>query len=137
MTFAVFESSCHLPICLPHTVEALHCYTSSRKAVKTKFYSLLFFYVTRNRTESTVSVPNAFSNRRLIGQFSSHKNETVTSENKLWLNKISFQIKFPSYLDREMKGYLWVTWLLFLPTRSIPQHEKTRCLQIVVFQPLH
>ena len=35
------ESSCHLPTCLPHTVEASHCpfncWTSSRKAANTNF----------------------------------------------------------------------------------------------------
>ena len=38
--------SCHLPICIPHTEEASHspfdCWTSSRKAVNTKFYCLWF-----------------------------------------------------------------------------------------------
>ena len=43
---SVFESSCHLPTCLPHTVEASHCpfncWTSSREAVNTNFYCLCF-----------------------------------------------------------------------------------------------
>ena len=50
---SVFESSCHLPICLLHTMEASHCpftcWTSSRKAVNTNFYSL-WFDPTGNRT---------------------------------------------------------------------------------------
>ena len=50
---SVFESSCHLPICLPHTMEASHCpfncWTSSREAVNTNFYSL-WFDSTGNRT---------------------------------------------------------------------------------------
>ena len=43
---SVFESSCHLPTCLPLSAEASHCpfncWTSSRKAVNTNFYSLWF-----------------------------------------------------------------------------------------------
>ena len=44
--FSVFESSCHLPSCLPHTVETSHCpfncWTSSREGLNTIFYS--FWY---------------------------------------------------------------------------------------------
>ena len=61
---SVFESSCHLPACLPHTAEASHCpfdcWTSSRKAVNTNFYSL-WFDPTRNRTRVY-----RFSSRRSI-----------------------------------------------------------------------
>ena len=43
---SVFESSCHLPTCLPHTAKASHypfnCWTSSRKAVNPNIYSLWF-----------------------------------------------------------------------------------------------
>ena len=60
----VFESSCHLPICLPHTMEASHCpfncWTSSREAVNTNFYSL-WFDSTGNRTRVY-----RFSSRRSI-----------------------------------------------------------------------
>ena len=61
---SVFESSCHLPICLPHTMEASHCpfncWTSSREAVNTNFYSL-WFDSTGNRTRVY-----RFSSRRSI-----------------------------------------------------------------------
>ena len=50
---SVFESSCHLLTCLPHTAEASHCpfncWTSSREAVKTNLYCL-WFDPTGNRT---------------------------------------------------------------------------------------
>ena len=61
---SVFESSCHLPICLPHTMEASHCpfncRTSSREAVNTNFYGL-WFDSTGNRTRVY-----RFSSRRSI-----------------------------------------------------------------------
>ena len=61
---SVFESSCHLPTCLPHTAEASHCpfncWTSSREAVNTNFYSL-WFDPTGNRTRVY-----RFSSRRSI-----------------------------------------------------------------------
>ena len=61
---SVFESSCHLPTCLPHTIEASHCpfncWTSSREAVNTNFYSL-WFDSTGNRTRVY-----RFSSRRSI-----------------------------------------------------------------------
>ena len=41
-----FDSSCHLPTCLPHQAETSHCpfycWTSSKEAVNTNFYSLWF-----------------------------------------------------------------------------------------------
>ena len=61
---SVFESSCHLPTCPPHTVEASHCpfnnWTSSREAVNTNFYSL-WYDPTENRTRVY-----RFSSRRSI-----------------------------------------------------------------------
>ena len=49
----VFESSCHLPTCLPHAVKASHCpfncWTSSRRAVNPNYYSL-WFERARNQT---------------------------------------------------------------------------------------
>ena len=61
---SVFESSCHLPTCLPHTMGASHClfncWTSSREAVNTNFYSL-WFDSTGNRTRVY-----RFSSRRSI-----------------------------------------------------------------------
>ena len=61
---SVFESSCHPPTCLPHTLEASHCpfncWTSSREAVNTNFYSL-WFDPTGNRTRVY-----RFSSRRSI-----------------------------------------------------------------------
>ena len=61
---SVFESSCHLPTCLPHTVEASHTVPfiaecQARKKVKTNFYSL-WFDPTGNRTRIY-----SFSCRRL------------------------------------------------------------------------
>ena len=61
---SVFESSCHLPTCLPHTAEAsycpFNCWTSSRKAVNINFYSLCYD-PTGNRTRVY-----RFSSRRSI-----------------------------------------------------------------------
>ena len=63
-TFLVFQSSCHLPTCLPHTVEAsqcpFNCWMSSRKAVNTNFYNF-WFDQTGNRTRVY-----RFSSRRFI-----------------------------------------------------------------------
>ena len=60
----VFESSCYLPTCLLHTVEASHCpfncWTSSRKKLNSNFYSLCFDS-TGNRTHVYL-----FSNKRSI-----------------------------------------------------------------------
>ena len=43
---SVLESRCHLPTCLPHTVEASHCplncWKSSRKTVNFNFYRFWF-----------------------------------------------------------------------------------------------
>ena len=53
LSVSVFKSSCHLPTCLPHTAETLHCpfncWTSSREAVNTNFY-ILWFELSGNRT---------------------------------------------------------------------------------------
>ena len=55
----IFESRCHLPACLPHSVEAsqcpLYCRTSNREAVNTNFI-IFDFARPRIELESTVSV---------------------------------------------------------------------------------
>ena len=62
--FSVFESSCLMLACLPHTLDALHspfnCRTSIREGVNTNFYSL-WFDPTWNRTEVY-----RFNSRRFI-----------------------------------------------------------------------
>ena len=61
---SVFELSCHLPICPPHSVENSHfpfyCWTSSRKPVNANFYSL-WFCLSGNRTRTY-----RFNSRRSI-----------------------------------------------------------------------
>ena len=84
---SVFESSCHLPTCLPHTVKAsrcsFNCWTSSREAVNSNFYW------TRPgiEPESTASVADALSTRPLIGEWTTHHwflfcMENLTDENE-------------------------------------------------------
>ena len=88
---SVFESSCHLPTCLPHTAEASHCpfncWTSSRKAMNTNFYSL-WLDPTGNRTRVY-----RFSSRRSIHSTTDRlkpKNifEKKIIKGKCWLNKL-------------------------------------------------
>ena len=65
------ESSCHLPTSLPHTAEASHCpfncWTSSREAMNTNSYCLLF-HPTGNRTVSTVLIADALFTWSLVGK---------------------------------------------------------------------
>ena len=73
----VFESSCPLPTCLPHTVKASHCsfqcLTSSKEAVNTNFYSL-WFDPTGNRIRIY-----RFSSRRSIHSKTDRLNDVIYS----------------------------------------------------------
>ena len=75
MDLLVFESSCHLPTCLPHTAEAslglFQCWTSSNQAVNTNFYSL-WFVPTWNQTRVY-----RFSNRRSIHSNTDRLNDVI------------------------------------------------------------
>ena len=70
---SVFEWSCHLPTCLPHTAEASHCpfncWMSSREAVNTNFYSLRF---------------DPTGNRTRVYRFSSRRSIHSTSDRSRW-----------------------------------------------------
>ena len=84
---SVFESSCHLPTCLPHIMEASHCpfncWTSSREAVNTNFSSL-WFDPTGNRTRVY-----RFSSRRSIH---STTDRLIMTRPYIGLYKVEFRI---------------------------------------------
>ena len=66
---SVFASNCHLPTCLPHTVEASHCpCIAGRQAGKLSIPIFKVFGLTRPGSEpvSTVSVADALLTRPLI-----------------------------------------------------------------------
>ena len=39
----VFESSCHIPFCLSHTVETLQCFFYSRESVNSNYFKCFLF----------------------------------------------------------------------------------------------
>ena len=94
---SVFESSFHLPICLPHTMEASHCpcncWTSSREAVKSNFYSL-WFDPTGNQTHVY-----RFSSRRSIHS-TTDPNKICNTINHYFAN-IGNEIAPPVLVEKE------------------------------------
>ena len=85
---SVFESSCHLPTCLSHTVEASHCpfncWTSSREAVNTNFYSV-WLDPTGNRTRVY-----RFSSRRSIHSTTDRLNLNFYAFMLIWVFMLWF-----------------------------------------------
>ena len=65
---AVFESSCHLPTCVPHTVEASHCAFNADRHAESCEHQFLVFGLTQPRIEpeSTISAAHARFTRPLI-----------------------------------------------------------------------
>ena len=101
---SVFESSCHLPICLPHTMEASHCpfscWTPSREAVNTNFYSL-WFDSTGNRTRVY-----RFSSRRSIHSTTDRLTWSITDRSTIFC--WSFSCKPYDVNSLLMLNWFWV-----------------------------